>query len=112
MIVGIGINLYPEKISEEFSYLLEEKTLLNNEEAKRWAFELYHYISNNRLTTEEIKKNFLQHCVHLNQKIHFAVGDQRKSGLFTGIGEVGEALILDIESQQIVKLFAGSLIIS
>jgi biotin-(acetyl-CoA carboxylase) ligase len=101
--VGIGLNLFQNESS--FGGIYETSFPINKQE---WVKELSVYIRSNRYSnTEDLSKDWLKSCFHLNQQVNISEGDQETCGKFVGLGPYGEALLEN--SQGTHHLFNGSL---
>jgi len=102
-IAGVGLNLWPEG---DYGGVYHQSFPLWK---KDFCHELTDYIEENRIHDSELlRKDWEQYCVHLNKKVTITENGDANSGTFLGIGEYGEAL-LSTESQQIKKIFNGTL---
>lgn len=94
----------PDHNSQAGSLKLEAQSSLQN-----LPYELYSFILNNRLSSEEIQKTFRQRCLHLNRICEIKQGQEiLAQGRFVGIGRQGEALIKNANGQTHGH-FSGSL---
>ena len=101
--VGIGLNLFQNESS--FGGIYETSFPINKQE---WVKELSDYIRSNRYSnTEDLSKDWLKSCFHLNQQVNISECDQETCGKFVGLGPYGEALLEN--SQGTHHLFNGSL---
>jgi biotin-[acetyl-CoA-carboxylase] ligase BirA-like protein len=101
--VGIGLNLFQNESS--FGGIYETSFPINKQERVK---ELSAYIRSNRYSnTEDLSKDWLKSCFHLNQQVSISEGDQETCGKFVGLGSYGEALLEN--SQGTHHLFNGSL---
>ena len=101
--VGIGLNLFQNESS--LGGIYETSFPINKQE---WVKELSDYIRSNRYSnTENLSKDWLKSCFHLNQQVNISEGDQETCGKFVGLGPYGEALLEN--SQGTHHLFNGSL---
>ena len=110
--VGIGINLgKSEKFEPSDSLKFGRSGIceinFTNEQLKETAYDLYNYILNNRLTSQNVIRKWSSHCFHLNKEVKIEDSSFSIVGEFIGIGDQGQALIK--ESGQIKKFFSGSL---
>ncbi len=88
-IAGIGLNLISR---QEWGGIF--KTLPINLTKSDWCLDLYNYISTHRITnTDELKSKFMKSCVHSQIPVTITEGNDIYSGVFTGLGDWGEALI-------------------
>lgn len=114
LIVGIGLNFGEfEKSKYNFPYPIgcvdEEKTL-SEEDYENIPKEIYQYILDNRLTTEQIVSKWNSLCIHLNKKVEIRDHDHQDSGIFKGINDQGAALIENSHGD-IKPIMSGSLFI-
>ncbi|WP_412463080.1 biotin--[acetyl-CoA-carboxylase] ligase [Halobacteriovorax sp. RT-2-6] len=106
-IVGIGINY--GGVPHETYGVLKEGTKLSENDFESIPLDIYNYLLGNRLTEEEIIKQWNDRCYHLNKEVEIIDEDSIIKGIFRGIGNFGEALI---ETQdKIEKAYTGSLVI-
>lgn len=97
LIVGLGINAHSEKMNES-----EWRGGLNLKVDD--ALNLHRYILESRITDDDLMKSeWLKRCMHLNQMVQ--IGD--KKGKFTNLGPIGEAVISNDNSEELV--ISGSL---
>lgn len=108
--LGLNINQTPGALKgldhdrKAGALRLQDETLLKN-----LAYELYSFILNNRMSSKEIRKNFLDLCPHLDKACEIKQGDEvQGQGIFVGIGEQGEALLKD-KAGPVRPHFSGSL---
>jgi BirA family biotin operon repressor/biotin-[acetyl-CoA-carboxylase] ligase len=103
LLAGIGINLFShdEIFGGVFSGAFEI-------DKKVWSRELAEYILANRYSsTEELRKDWLKRCGHLNELVRVTEAGQVFEGMFQGIGEHGEALVCT--DAQINHIYNGTL---
>ena len=102
-LAGIGINLFQNDAS--FGGIYEADFLIDK---KEWAKELSTFIGLNRYTSsEQIERDWLKGCYHLNREVKIIDGDQELKGEFIGLGAHGEALLKN--SQGTIHVYNGSL---
>jgi len=102
-LAGIGINLFQNP--DAYGGIYETSFPI---EKKEWAKELSHFIRSNRYqNTEDLAHDWIQSCAHINQKVRVFEGDNEISGVFSGLGPYGEAVLEN--DQGIQHLFNGSL---
>lgn len=110
---GLGLNInQPANLLKCLDHDREAGalTLKNESSLRELAFEIYSFILNNRMSSKEIRQEFLERCLHLGKTCEIKQGkDVLTKGIFTGIGDQGEALIKD-SSGFIRKNFSGSLV--
>jgi biotin-[acetyl-CoA-carboxylase] ligase BirA-like protein len=112
IVVGIGVNIYPYEETSDYCSIYEAEVSqfkLNSEEAERLARNITEYILENRLSSQEVHQSFKELCPHLGKYIKYYNDKVSSSGTFQGIGPSGEAIILDMLTQENVSLFSGSL---
>ncbi|RLA63243.1 MAG: biotin--[acetyl-CoA-carboxylase] ligase [Epsilonproteobacteria bacterium] len=101
LIVGVGINLSMERPIEKrelyppgyFKIITPNKELIRD---------IYSFILNNRSTPDEIRDLWEEKCIHLGKQVEI----DNITGVFEGIGEIGEALI---RSDGIIRVYSGQL---
>jgi BirA family biotin operon repressor/biotin-[acetyl-CoA-carboxylase] ligase len=103
LVAGIGINIFSD--DENLGGVFNQPFRIDK---KAWAYELGKFIHDNRYdSTEHLKKDWLKRCAHIDQMVRITEADESFEGIFVGIGDNGEALLL-IDSQ-IKRIFNGSL---
>lgn len=103
LLAGIGINLFSSDpaFGGVFNGAFEV-------DKKVWSRELGEYILSNRYTsTEELRKDWLTRCGHLNQLVRVTESGEAYEGMFQGLGEHGEALVCT--DAQISHIYNGTL---
>lgn len=107
LIVGIGLNLHPENYSSEHrnpaSSVFTEKIISDKVQLVK---EFYKYSLDHRLDFRLIKDQWNSYCLHLNKSVTLNDGQEYK-GIFTGLGDQGQAKLL-IENKEL-EFFSGSL---
>ena len=100
---GIGLNLYSS--NESFGGIFDREFQFDKKELAR---EVAEFILNHRYSdTDQLQKDWLLRCGHLNEIVIIADGIDRIEGVFQGLGKYGEALVC--RDGRINKLFNGSL---
>lgn len=112
ILVGVGLNLgKSQRLSKSEEFKFGRSSIcdveLSKDHLKKISYDLYKYILENRMCSKSIMKVWNSKCFHLNKKVSLIDNSFSISGIFSGIGEKGEALILD--SGHIKKLYSGSL---
>jgi BirA family transcriptional regulator, biotin operon repressor / biotin---[acetyl-CoA-carboxylase] ligase len=103
LLAGIGINLFTN--DENFGGVFTGPFEI---EKKVWSRELADYIHDNRYSsTEELRKDWLSRCGHMNQMVRVTESGDVYEGIFQGLGEHGEALVCT--DAQINHIYNGSL---
>lgn len=106
LLAGIGINLY--SVDTDFGGIFPGPFEVIK---KVWARELAEFILSNRYTsTEELRRDWLQRCGHLNQFVRVTESGETIEGVFQGIGDHGEALVCT--DSKINHIYNGSLRLS
>jgi BirA family biotin operon repressor/biotin-[acetyl-CoA-carboxylase] ligase len=91
MFIGVGINLQP---TTQWGSVFERKNSLNTGWAHDLAFNFaQNYQQSFPSPIKKIEEEWTQRCVHLNKLVTVVDGEERHSGLFTGLGVNGEAII-------------------
>ncbi len=107
IIVGVGLNLLPSNFDQSYKttagHILSSSTNLNNQTL---SLDIYNYILNNRILSNQITHIWTKLCVHMNQPLTIKDEDSH-SGIFKGVGKVGEAQILINNSVE--SFYTGSL---
>lgn len=102
-LAGIGLNLFQN--NENYGGIYETSFAI---EKKEWAKEMSDFIRANRYkNTEDLIRDWLENCFHLNREVRIFEGSSETQGIFTGLGPYGEAVLEN--SQGIHHLFNGSL---
>lgn len=102
-LAGVGINLWPEGT---YGGVYHQSFPVWK---KDFCHELTDYIAENRIHDSELlRKDWEQYCIHLNKKVCISENQDEIIGTFIGIGEYGEALIMN-ESQEVKKIYNGTL---
>jgi len=96
-VIGLGLNF---SSNSKYSFLPID---ISNLLIKDLAYEMYSYILNNRLETNNIIKMFNNDCLHMNQEVII----DKQSGKFIGLSENGEALLLS--NEKIITVTTGRL---
>ncbi len=100
---GIGINLF--SADENLGGVFEDEFEIDK---KKWAKDLAEFILNNRYqSSTELSKDWLLHCGHLNREVEISESGEKYQGVFVGLGEFGEALI--VSQDETKKFFNGTL---
>ena len=111
LLVGIGLNLYRDN-QEGFEYpvggIFETLPHFKENYKESLPFEIFEYISKNRLTSEQVRESFQKKCGHLRAAVKIIDGNNFTSGRFVGISTQGEAL-LESEEGKVQKVLTGSL---
>ena len=110
LIVGMGINIDPEKIPQDTSFKFEPgaiKVDMNNDVLHSLPKELYAYILNKRMNTQEIRSSWIKSCCHYDSKVKIVDDSQEVEGVFKDLGPNGEAILSNGEKEQ--KIVSGSL---
>lgn len=106
LMAGIGINLY--SVDTNFGGVFNDEFFVDK---KVWSRELGDFIIANRYTnTEELRKDWLTRCGHLNSLVKVTEAGETIEGVFQGIGDHGEALVCT--DAQINHIYNGSLRLS
>jgi BirA family biotin operon repressor/biotin-[acetyl-CoA-carboxylase] ligase len=106
MLAGIGLNLFSS--DDEFGSLYETSFEIDK---KQWAAEIGEYIITHRIAdTNDLRREWLERCGHLNQMVKITESSESFEGIFQGLGEHGEALVCT--DGQISRIYNGSLRIS
>lgn len=108
VIVGIGINLGRiEKSSSKFKLppaSIDSERVLGTDEFHSIPEEIYSYIINNRINSEQVIDRWTSLCAHLNSEVFI----DSQLGIFKGVGSNGEAL-LKINDNKTQSIWSGSL---
>lgn len=102
-IAGIGINLLS---SNEWGGIFHR--IPTNISKREWCADIYQYIQQRRINDSLIVKDkFLKRCAHLNKFVTITEGEEKHSGIFSGLGDWGEAILK--EGSEIHSVYNGSL---
>jgi BirA family biotin operon repressor/biotin-[acetyl-CoA-carboxylase] ligase len=103
LLAGIGINLWSDQ--EELGGISPTPFPMDK---KSLALELAEFIYSERVSDVKLLgHNWLRKCGHLDRKVRIYEGQEVTEGIFSGIGQFGEALInCNGETQ---KIYNGSL---
>lgn len=113
LVVGIGINLFhppqliPEDLKAKMGALFKSEQKID---LKETSFSLFNHIASRRMSAKEITDEWLGSCVHLNEMVKATEDGKTIEGLFTGIGQMGQALIRT--PQGVVELYNATLLIN
>jgi len=86
VIVGLGLNLF----QSSFQKFDTPHSFLNVNIDKS---DLYKQILDSKISSEVIRKKFVEKCDHLGKEVMIDADSSFTKGLFMGIGDSGEALI-------------------
>ncbi len=111
IIVGIGLNL-KLKEEDECNFPYPVNAIFNDENLesdikKNLPPKIVEFILANRLTPDQVHKEFNQYCSHLNKEVTISNNSDSKNGKFIGISPIGEAL-LDNDTE-VCKVLSGTL---
>ena len=111
ILVGIGINLKSPCKDPNFPYpvggILEANTPLEKDFKREIPLDIYRFITSNRLNSDDVRRLFVENCIHMNEKVIISDHNKKREGKFIGVGEFGEALIQD--EYETIKILTGSL---
>ncbi len=103
MMAGIGINLFSESL--EFGGVYEAAFEV---EKKSWCEELAEFILQNRyLNDQKLTQDWQERCHHMNEEVSVEESGVLKTGIFTGLGLHGEAVLREGNLEH--HLYNGSL---
>ena len=108
VIVGVGINLGRIENSN-FNFKLpatsiDSERVLVPDEYHSIPEEIYSYIINNRINSEQVLSRWSSLCAHLNSEVII----DSQLGIFAGVGSNGEAL-LKVNDNKTQSIWSGSL---
>lgn len=111
LVCGIGINLGPihndqNNFKIKAGFLKIEKSQNYKQEIPQ---QIYQYILNNRLTTQEILELWNKNCCHLNRPVEIHDNREVFSGVFKEVLKNGQALIETERGRK--EVYTGSLVI-
>ena len=110
IVVGVGVNISSDafKGDENFNFKAGALSWGEKNLQKTRPANFYQFVLNNRLSkTNSIKMQFEKYCDHIGQSVSVE-GQDKIKGIFTGLGENGEAIIED--GPQKYKILNGSLL--
>jgi len=102
LIVGVGINLTLGRPIGKRDCYPPGSIDLGAVPLKDLSASVYEYILNHRLKAQEVRALWTNRCIHLGKKVEI----DKLSGLFEGIGNLGEALL---KGEKRIKVFSGTL---
>lgn len=103
MMTGIGLNLFSESV--QFGGVFDSAFPIDKES---WSEEIAFFIIQNRyLKNSDLVSDWNERCLHLHMNVQIEESGERKSGIFMGLGENGEALLQT--ENGIEHLYNGSL---
>lgn len=106
LLAGIGLNLTSD--DPAFGGVFKNHQAI---EPEKVAFSISEFLLNHRYqSTDELRKDWLSRCGHLNDMVIVSEGNERVEGIFQGLGDYGEALVC--HGGQTQRLFNGSLRLS
>jgi BirA family biotin operon repressor/biotin-[acetyl-CoA-carboxylase] ligase len=113
IIVGIGLNIdsiiCPLFKGKDFEAKILTLENLSKNYQKDLPAQFYQYFLKNRLNETQVRRKFQKSCAHLQNKVSIIDGKKISKGVFTGLGEYGEALLETKNGLE--KIFTGSLIL-
>lgn len=112
LLVGIGINLDQKSLPNESGFKFSPGALSTSLVEKNNFYHdiplsIYEYILTRRLNSVSTKDEWSKHSCHLNKNIKIVDGSKETQGLFSGLGENGEALLT--HEGRTHKVISGSL---
>ena len=106
LMAGIGLNLFSNH--QEFGGVFSSEFSVDK---KIWASDMGSFILKNRITNiKTLKEKWQNRCGHLDKIVTITEGTQITEGIFQGLGDFGEALILF--DGKIQRIYNGGLRIS
>ncbi len=103
LLAGIGLNLWSD--NKEYGGISDVTIPLDK---KSLSYELADYIVQHRIYDWlELRRRWLNNCGHLKHEVRITDGEKVIEGIFTGIGDYGEALI--DQNGSTLKIYNGSL---
>lgn len=103
MYAGIGINIFSE--NDDFAGVYETEFEIDK---RYWAEEIAKFIYSHRFVeTDELKKEWMNACSHMNKEVSIQEGTEVITGTFVGLGQHGEALIKTSDSVR--SIYNGTL---
>lgn len=122
IIAGIGLNLAPgpgplsnadssnvKHYKTPMGYVGLMETKISQKYTMEWSEAIYISILENRFNANQVLSTWTQHCFHMNQNVSIVDGNNKATGLFTGIGNHGEAILQSDKHMQ--SIYSGSLFI-
>ena len=112
IVVGIGLNLKTPKNHPEFPYpiagLFDSNEILKDKIKQELPLEITNFIHQNRLSSDQVREEFLKSCVHRDKVVTISTNNDSVSGVFLGITKEGAA-ILEQEDKTKREVLSGSL---
>lgn len=99
LLVGMGINISAKKTTGPWGTVYYPQSFSK----KELSLDLAHFIQANRLPTHHIAPRWKELCLHMDKEVQI----EQTTGLFTGVGENGQALIMTKDGVQ--EFYSGSL---
>lgn len=93
MLVGVGVNLLRPS-NPDWGFVLDTRLDLSD----GWPHDLPHqlfadYRARHPMSQEDIRREWLKRCVHLNKTVTIHDKGEQTRGTFEGLGEHGEAIV-------------------
>jgi len=105
MITGIGLNLFSDLAP--FGGVYDSPFSFDK---KSWSLEIANFILQNRYkSSEQLKNDWEKKCGHLGHRINITEGNEITEGIFSGLGEHGQAVIKTYNGEK--HFYNGSLTI-
>lgn len=102
LMAGIGLNLYSDG---EFGGVYRESFEFDK---KSWSLRLAEFLLSHRYSdTDVLKEDWMNRCAHVGSKVTITEGDVVVEGVFWGLGESGEAILVTSEGEK--SFYNGSL---
>lgn len=103
MMAGIGLNLFSDH--DSFGGIYDSEFMFNR---KSWGLEIAQFINSNRYQdTELLIGHWEKRCAHLNKKVILIEGNEVTEGIFSGLGQYGQAELQTINGKK--DFYNGSL---
>lgn len=91
MLIGIGLNLFP---NSNWGNVLNDSISMNEDWKSKLPSEILgHYLKFHPADVTKIKNQWNDRCIHLNKLVSIEDGTTVTKGIFTGLGEHGQALV-------------------
>ena len=110
VIVGVGLNWGEAPSLQDADIApgaIESGKRLSESEQEKLSYQIASHLLENRLSSENIRKVWNEHCFHLGKMVSIADNGKRIDGLFKELGPKGEAVIE--QDGQIKTIVTGSL---
>jgi len=102
LMVGVGINLTLGRPIKERTFYPAGSLKITRVSVRNLSRDIYEYILKHRLNPTIIKKSWAEKCIHMDATVQI----DKLTGVFKGLGPMGEALVFNGE---VVSVYSGQL---